>query len=1111
MLRAGGSRGIGNLLCRSTVIGKPIFLRSIRYCNFESAISRSVERENTKELLQILEKAKGTKIAAPALGVSLGYLVRVNECDEAEKLFNNLGESYSSLYDVHMATTMINGYCNSEQYDKIDKIVDQVKLLGIIDEFFLVTAIKGYLKAKREHKIQEIVKEYPQLTNNVYYYSIFISDSIHRRHPEKKVYDLYEKMRSKNIKPDARLLNVLIYYGFKTNNYYKVQEFFDEYKKYKYTPSPNTIDAVIKSCSTSLKNQNSYYDQVFDHFEYFKKVNANVEVSIFLYLARNFTKNKAKLAHILNLLELLPHFQIKLSDELLNPIFTSLNSSRQYKYALRFFEVMYKLNFPSSSFVHYYNRVLEHIRDYNLALDIFAHMKKTSTIPNISTMDYLIRLATKNDDKVRLEKFKLSKSKLDNEPQLIGYQDGKSFENNVNDNNGGDKIINMKNLNNNIEFKNYLEELLKNQANLDLNQITSIFSELFVSNQFYKGIYLFNHIDQLKIQPDNVLYSIIIKACLQRNYLIDSLQYLNEMAKKQIFIKESIVIALFTYLSQIKKYEIISKILADKNYLLALPVETAHKIISSLCDLSLYSHIIPFLNILVQNKMDPDDKIFIKIVYSLSHADKFDLISTFLHWIKKSQIRLEGEFFRTTIKIICEFDKKELVLQIFKFMKKNNYPFDYAMLNNLLKIPSLNSTLSTTLNIVNKMQLEYNVTPNIGTFNIILQRHVMQCTSMAEMQSAFELFKNLKRKYPVTPDVATYNVIINGFIKFNDCDQANFLFNEMINNNIQPNHGSFIHFIRFYCERNEFDQAIRLYYIMCDKYKIISSWEINNLLVKTLCETGDINLIFAAVDILNKITEGDGERDSVLYHFVIDTLLSKNLYSKAFDILISTHKKGIKFTDHTISIWLQEFGKHNRTDLAVQVFNDLPTKYDVPFNVPNFNVVLDTVIANHGTKAAVEFFEAAFTRYFIQPDTISYTTVIRGFLIESDTENAIKTFERMNSNRIAPDKTTFKTLFEGFIISNYTEGIIQFWPKMIARNIQVGRSTFIKIISALSAASADNPDAKNLFIEITDSIASYGFSHRDLLTVQETKEKLILEMVKKGHLKNYKLEPLEME
>ncbi|KAG9134522.1 hypothetical protein Leryth_000878 [Lithospermum erythrorhizon] len=121
--------------------------------------------------------------------------------------------------------------------------------------------------------------------------------------------------------------------------------------------------------------------------------------------------------------------------------------------------------------------------------------------------------------------------------------------------------------------------------------------------------------------------------------------------------------------------------------------------------------------------------------------------------------------------------------------------------------------------------------------------------------------------------------------------------------------------------------------------------------------------------------------------------------------------------DHvTYTTVISAFVKAGTMDKAMEVLAEM-TRIGVPANLVTYNILLKGYCQQLQVDKAKELIREMIDSVGIEPDVVSYNTVIDGCILIDDSEGALTFFNEMRSRGIAPTKISYTTLMKAFALS----------------------------------------------------------------------------------------------
>ena len=122
-----------------------------------------------------------------------------------------------------------------------------------------------------------------------------------------------------------------------------------------------------------------------------------------------------------------------------------------------------------------------------------------------------------------------------------------------------------------------------------------------------------------------------------------------------------------------------------------------------------------------------------------------------------------------------------------------------------------------------------------------------------------------------------------------------------------------------------------------------------------------------------------------------------------------------------------------------------------PNNV-TFNSIIDCCIRCNQIEKAEEIFEEMKLQTHLQPDLISYSTMIKGFCKAGNIERALVLLEHMKTVDIKPDEVLFNSLLDGCCRANLIDVGLMVYKNMVNLKIKPSNVTFSILIKIYGKA-----------------------------------------------------------
>ncbi|XP_039142509.1 pentatricopeptide repeat-containing protein At1g77360, mitochondrial [Dioscorea cayenensis subsp. rotundata] len=298
-----------------------------------------------------------------------------------------------------------------------------------------------------------------------------------------------------------------------------------------------------------------------------------------------------------------------------------------------------------------------------------------------------------------------------------------------------------------------------------------------------------------------------------------------------------------------------------------------------------------------------------------------------------------------------------------------------------------------TFNIMEK----YDVAPNLAAFNSLLSA---LCKSK-NVRKAQEVFDRMGDRF--VPDAKTFSILLEGWGRAPNLPKMREVFDEMTAKGCEPD--------------------IVTYGIMVD----------------SLCKAGRVG---EALDVLREMEFGGCPPTSFIYSVLIHTYGTEKRLEDAVSTFFEMQRNGVIPDVAVYNALITGFCKANRFDDAFKVLGEMEDKGVTP-NSRTCNVILNSLISLGKNDEAYRVF-----RHMIklcEPDSDTYTMMIKMFCESDKLEKALKVWKYMALKQFIPSMHTFSVLINGLCEKGEVNKACAFLEEMIEKGIRPPGSTFGKL------------------------------------------------------------------
>ncbi|XWS52681.1 hypothetical protein CRYUN_Cryun11dG0091700 [Craigia yunnanensis] len=358
------------------------------------------------------------------------------------------------------------------------------------------------------------------------------------------------------------------------------------------------------------------------------------------------------------------------------------------------------------------------------------------------------------------------------------------------------------------------------------------------------------------------------------------------------------------------------------------------------------------------------------ILHKLALSKKFQAIDSILRQMTYEACRFHEGIFLNLMKHFSKFSLHDRVLEMF-----------HAIQPIVREKPSLKA-ISTCLNLLiesNQVDLardfllnsrkSFRLRPNTCIFNILVKHH---CKN-GDLESAFEVVKEMKKSRVSFPNLITYSTLMGGLCESGRLKEAMELFEEMISKDqILPDVLTYNILINGFCCRGKVEQARKIMEFM--KNNGCSPNLFNySALMNGLCKEERWD---EAKEIFVEMKSVGLKPDTIGYTTLINCLCRAARVDEAMELLKEMKEKECQADVVTLNILLGGLCRQGRFEDALQMLEKLPYE-GVYLNKASYRIVLNSLCQKDEMEKATKLLGLMLDRGFFPHYATSNELLIR--------------------------------------------------------------------------------------------------------------------------------------
>lgn len=193
------------------------------------------------------------------------------------------------------------------------------------------------------------------------------------------------------------------------------------------------------------------------------------------------------------------------------------------------------------------------------------------------------------------------------------------------------------------------------------------------------------------------------------------------------------------------------------------------------------------------------------------------------------------------------------------------------------------------------------------------------------------------------------------------------------------------------------------------------------ILVKTYGQAGDLPKVLKAWD---ELEEQRGQANSVTYGCMLDACVKCGNLEKAVEVFENLRQTGKHRNTILYATMIKGYGMEKQLDKALELFNEMPSE-GVEYNIITFNSILEACVKCGNVQAAEGLLQQMMSpESTLQPDLISFSTLIKGYCQSGEIDKALSFAESLRARGLSCDELVYNTLMDGCVkVGDLTTGI----------------------------------------------------------------------------------------
>mmetsp|Transcript_52522 Transcript_52522/g.96764 ORF Transcript_52522/g.96764 Transcript_52522/m.96764 type:complete len:1016 (-) Transcript_52522:56-3103(-) len=319
----------------------------------------------------------------------------------------------------------------------------------------------------------------------------------------------------------------------------------------------------------------------------------------------------------------------------------------------------------------------------------------------------------------------------------------------------------------------------------------------------------------------------------------------------------------------------------------------------------------------------------------------------------------------------------------------------------LIRAAGRDKDIDRAFQVLQKLK-ESNVTVDNAAYNCVLD----VCVGVGDMSRARDLMAEMRRISKL--DIITYNTFLKGFCSLGDIRGAKELLSEMESMGMHPNDVSFNCLINAAASRGMWHDAWSAIDMMERNGVPVDHYTIS-ILMKALKKTKDSKQVNRALTLLDRAGL-EVCSDEVLLNTVLETCIRHQQHQRLERVVDAFRRSSIQPSVHTYGSLIKACSNLKRADMCWELWRKMVDNRALEPNDIVLGCMLDALVCNQRIEEAVALFKT--WQPTIPPNTIMYSTLIKGFANSRQPSKAMDMWREMQELKLPINNVVYNAIID---------------------------------------------------------------------------------------------------
>lgn len=205
------------------------------------------------------------------------------------------------------------------------------------------------------------------------------------------------------------------------------------------------------------------------------------------------------------------------------------------------------------------------------------------------------------------------------------------------------------------------------------------------------------------------------------------------------------------------------------------------------------------------------------------------------------------------------------------------------------------------------------------------------------------------------------------------------------------------------------------------------------ILVKTYGQAGDLQKV---LQVWSEMETQRDQANAVTYGCMIDACVKCGNLEKAVEIFDGMKAKGKHKNTILYTTLIKGYGLEKDLNSAIDLFREMLVE-DVPYNTITYNSIIDACIKCGDLQKAEQLLrEMTLPESKLDPDLITFSTLLKGYCHVGDIDKALRVAEAIKERGLRKDELVYNTLMDGCVKANDITAGVGLFEEMVQQQMR---------------------------------------------------------------------------